>query len=66
VDVIFLEFAKAFDKVPHQRLLKTLNGHGIQGNKLFKWIKSWLNNRIQRVVLNGESSSWRRVISGVD
>jgi len=37
VDVIFLDFAKAFDKVPHQRLLKKLNGHGIQG-KLFEWI----------------------------
>jgi len=42
VDVIFLDFAKAFDKVPHQTLLKKLNGHGIQG-KLFEWIKSWLN-----------------------
>jgi len=64
VDVIFLDFAKAFDKVPHQRLLKKLNSHGIHG-KLFEWIKSWLYNRVQRVVLNGKSSSWRTVLSGV-
>jgi len=38
VDMIFLDFAKAFDKVPHQRLLKKLNGHRIQG-KLFEWIQ---------------------------
>jgi len=37
-DMIFFDFAKAFDKVPHQRLLE-LNSHGIQG-KLFEWIKS--------------------------
>jgi len=51
VDVIFLDFAKDFDKVPHQRLLKKLNDHGIHG-KLFEWIKSWLNNRVQQIVLN--------------
>jgi len=59
MDVIFLDFAKAFDKVPNKKLLKKLNGHEIQC-KLFEWIKSWLNNRIQRVVLSGRSSSWRR------
>jgi len=64
VDMIFLDFAKAFDKVPHQRLLKKLNGHGIQG-KLLEHIKSGLNNRVQRVVLNGRSSSRRMVLSGV-
>lgn len=64
VDVIFLDFAKAFDKVPHQRLLKKLNSHGIYG-KLYEWIKSWLSHRMQRVYLNGSFSEWRNVLSGV-
>jgi len=41
VDVVFLDFAKAFDKVPHQRLLLKLQSHGITG-KLFNWISDWL------------------------
>jgi len=45
-------------------IAKKSNSHGIHG-KLFEWIKSWLNNRVQRVVLNGKSSSWRTVLSGV-
>src|SRR5208282_3780371 len=42
VDVIFLDFAKAFDKVPHHRLLKKLASHGIDG-KLREWISQWLS-----------------------
>jgi len=64
VDVIFLDFAKAFDKVPHQRLLCKLNAHGIQG-KLLNWISAWLRNRRQRVCLQGELSGWWDVTSGV-
>ena len=37
VDVIYLDFAKAFDKVPHQKLLAKLHGYGIRG-KIYKWI----------------------------
>jgi ribonuclease P/MRP protein subunit RPP40 len=48
MDVIFLDFAKAFDKVPHRRLLAQLRAHGVQGEVL-KWIESWLKNRKQRV-----------------
>ena len=48
-DVIFLDFAKAFDKVPISRLLEKVRAHGIRGN-LLKWIKSWLSDRQQRVV----------------
>ena len=44
VDVVYLDFAKAFDKVPHQRLLKKLRGHGISG-KIHKWIEMWSSNR---------------------
>ncbi len=46
VDAIYLDFQKAFDKVPHKRLLRKISAHGITGNVL-KWIKSWLTNRKQ-------------------
>jgi hypothetical protein len=64
MDVIFLDFAKAFDKVPHKRLMAQLKGHGVEG-KVLKWIGSWLAGRRQRVVLNGASSGWKEVLSGV-
>ena len=64
VDVIFLDFAKAFDKVPHQRLLEKLRSHGIRG-ELLKWITAWLENRKQRVCVRGCASRWRTVTSGV-
>ena len=54
VDVIYLDFQKAFDKVPLGRLLTKLL-IGIDGNVL-KWTENWLSNRKQRVVLNGKSS----------
>ena len=64
LDVIYLDFQKAFDKVPHKRLLLKLQAHGI-GGILAKWIESWLTDREQRVVLNGCTSSWSAVHSGV-
>ena len=64
LDVIFLDFAKAFDKVPIKRLLKNRYAHEIRG-KLLKWIADWLTNRTQRVALNGQFSSWINVLSGV-
>ena len=56
VDVIYLDFAKAFDLVPRQRLLVKLKAHGVDGN-LLAWIGDWLKDRKQKVVLNGCSSS---------
>jgi len=64
LDLIFWDFAKAFDKVPRERLLKKMHAHGIRG-KLLKWVEDWLTNRSQCVVLNGEFSSWIQVLSGV-
>ena len=64
VDVVFLDFAKAFDKVPVARLLKKVRAHGIHG-QVYTWIKNWLEGRLQRVVLNGEASDWAAVLSGV-
>ena len=64
VDVFYLDLSKAFDRVPHQRLLAKLKCHGIDG-KIFNWVKSWLSDRKQRTVLNGHCSSWSAVSSGV-
>ena len=50
VDIIYLDFTKAFDKVPHQRLLLKLKARGI-GNGMINWIEKWLIDRIQRVVV---------------
>ena len=69
VDVIYLDFQKAFDKVPHQRLIHQrlilkLKSHGM-GNSIVNWIEQWLSDRRQRVVVDGEVSSWKSVLSGV-
>ena len=64
VDVIYLDFQKAFDKVPHQRLILKLKSHGM-GNSIINWIEQWLTDRKQRVVVDGEVSSWKLVLSGV-
>ena len=64
VDMVYLDFEKAFDKVPHDLLIEKLQSFGIYGN-LLKWLNSYLTNRQQRVVLEGKSSSWLEVTSGV-
>ena len=64
VDVLYLDFAKAFDKVPHARLLAKCRGLGI-GGKVVSWVEEWLTGRQQRVVLNGKYSEWGDVGSGV-
>ena len=63
-DVVYLDFAKAFDKVPTERLLKKVGKHGI-GGRIGNWIRAWLTGRRQRVTVNGKMSGWQRVISGV-
>jgi hypothetical protein len=64
VDVFYLDFAKAFDKVPHGRLIIKLQAKGIVG-KLLKWIEEWLANRTQRVAVEGIESESQDVKSGV-
>ena len=59
-----LDFQKAFDKVPHQRLLLKLKAHGI-GNDVINWIEKWLTHRKQRVIVDGAGSNWKSVLSGV-
>ena len=63
-DVVVLDFSKAFDVVPHQRLLHKLNHYGIRGTTL-NWIQNFLTNRTQKVVVDGSSSESARVKSGV-
>ena len=64
VDLAILDFSKAFDTVPHNRLLYKLSHYGITGNTL-NWIQAFLTNRSQTVVVEGETSEDVRVESGV-
>ena len=63
-DIIYLDFAKAFDKVCHRRLLVKLEEWGVTGDVL-EWLKDWLSGRKQRVKVDGEFSSWEDVVSSV-
>ena len=54
------DFSKAFDKVPHVRLMHKLKKCGIGGNVL-NWVREWLRDRNQRVKLNGHKSYWNGV-----
>ena len=64
VDVILLDFAKAFNKVPYQRLLHKLDYYGVR-NSTLHWIESFLHQRKQSVLLDGTKSSEADVLSGV-
>ncbi|MES9884794.1 MAG: reverse transcriptase family protein [Sedimenticola sp.] len=64
IDVIYLDFSKAFDTVPHERLLHKLYTLGIHGNVL-TWIQSFLSGRTQCVRYRDVYSSWSSVLSGV-
>ena len=61
---MFLDFSKAFDTVPHSRLLLKWESLEITGD-LLNWIKAFLTTRAQQVVVNGSHSSWLPIISGV-
>ena len=64
VDSVYLDFAKAFDKVDHGVLLHKLKKFGVQG-KVGTWLAKFLKNRYQMVILNGLKSSKSEVLSGV-
>ncbi|RMB97438.1 hypothetical protein DUI87_26049 [Hirundo rustica rustica] len=64
VDVVYLDFSKAFDTVSHSILLDKLAAHGLDRNTL-RWVRNWLDGQAQRVMVNGAASSWRQVTSGV-
>ena len=64
VDIIYLDYRKAFDSVPLKRLMEKLRANGLTG-KLRRWIESFLTGRRMRVTLGGSFSEWIRVLSGV-
>ena len=64
VDIVYLDFSKAFDKVDHGMLMEKLIAAGV-GGKLWSWLKNWLSGRKQRVIVNGQCSGWLPVESGV-
>ncbi|CAM4636979.1 unnamed protein product [Lepidochelys kempii] len=64
VDVLFLDFSKAFDMVSHSILASKLKKYGLDECTI-RWVESWLDCRAQRVVINGSMSSWQPVLSGM-
>ncbi len=64
VDVVYLDFMKAFDRVPHKRLIEKVLSYKIEGSVL-QWIQNFLMDRKQKVMVNGKASEWRDVTSGV-
>ena len=64
VDVLYLDFKKAFDAAPHKRLINKLYAYGIRG-KVLAWIEAFLTQRAQKVIINGEASDWAEVTSGI-
>jgi Reverse transcriptase (RNA-dependent DNA polymerase)/Endonuclease-reverse transcriptase len=64
IDVISLDWAKAFDRVPHKRLLMKLQRFNIRGC-IFQWLRSFLSERKMKVIFDGASSTQSQVLSGV-
>ena len=64
IDVIYTDFEKAFDKVPHKRLLRKLTSYRVD-KKLIAWIEAFLCNRMQQVKINGVLSEPKSVLSGI-
>jgi hypothetical protein len=64
VDMIYLDFSKAFDSIDHAILLQQLHMHGIKGSLLL-WFKDYLTDRFQCVVLDNVASDWFSVTSGM-
>ena len=64
VDILYLDYQKAFDCVPHERLINQVESFGITGDAL-KWLRAFLTDRRQKVIVNGSESAWSGVLSGV-
>ena len=64
VDVIYTDFAKSFDTVPHRRLLSKMKSYNINQRPIL-WIQDFLFSRKQSIGVNGEFSSWFEVLSGI-
>ena len=64
IECIYCDFKKAFDKIPYQRLLTKVESYGIKG-EILGWIKAFLSNRTHQIIVNGESSQYKNVTSGI-
>ncbi len=64
IDCVLLDFSKAFDTVPHRRLIHKVKALGVHP-KICRWIRNFLSGRLQRVNVAGSTSSWLPVTSGV-
>ena len=64
INPFYLGFGKAFDFVPHERLLWKLSGYGVRG-KLFHWIRAFQCNHLQQVAVGNALSDWVPVSSGI-
>ena len=64
IDIIYTDFQKAFNSVSHKRLLSKIKSYGTEGN-ILNWTNTFLNNRRQRVLINGTCLEWKKVLSGV-
>ena len=62
--VVFLDFRKIFDKVPHKKLMRKVCALGIESN-VAAWIENWLAGIRQRVIINGVPTYWTPISSGV-
>ena len=64
IDCVYMDYQKAFDTVPHRRLLQKAKAYGVT-RQILGWIESFLSGRKQIVMVNGENSSWKDVTSGI-
>ena len=64
IDCIYMDYQKAFDTVPHRRLIEKLKAYGI-GPNIIEWIEDFLSSRKQQVSVGGHSSKWHNVSSGI-
>ena len=64
VDIVYLDFKKAFDKVPHRKLSAKVRACGVAG-QIVNWIANWLHDRKERVAVSGRMSCWEDARSGV-
>ena len=64
IDCVYMDFEKAFDKVPHRCLINKLYSYGIN-SKIISWITDFLDKRQFRVTVNGKFSTWHDVINGI-
>ena len=64
IDVVYMDYQKAFDSVPHRRLIQKLEATGVKGNVLM-WVRDFLSHRRQKVIINGSSSQHADVTSGI-